>query len=77
MSLFSKPYLRAFISRFLPLFIMLAILIVVEWVQRKKEHGLTLSDRVPKPARWLIYLILIYIIHRYQGESATFIYFQF
>ena len=76
-SLFSKPYLRAFKSRFLPLFIMLAILIVVEWVQRKKEHGLTLSDRIPKPARWLIYLILIYIIHRYQGESATFIYFQF
>ena len=76
-SLFSKPYLRAFKSRFLPLFIMLAILIVVEWVQRKKEHGLTLSDRIPKPARWLIYLILIYIIHRFQGESATFIYFQF
>ena len=76
-SLFSKPYLRAFKYRFLPLFIMLAILIVVEWVQRKKEHGLTLSDRIPKPARWLIYLILIYIIHRFQGESATFIYFQF
>ncbi len=77
LSLFSKPYLRAFVYRFLPLFSMLAILIGVEWVQRHKEHGLQLSDKIPKPVRWGIYCIMIYLIHRYQGDSSTFIYFQF
>jgi D-alanyl-lipoteichoic acid acyltransferase DltB (MBOAT superfamily) len=77
MSFFSAPYLRAFMTRFLPLFLTLALLIIVEWFQRNKEHGLVFSGKTPKVVRWLIYLFFIYLVHRYQGDSATFIYFQF
>jgi D-alanyl-lipoteichoic acid acyltransferase DltB (MBOAT superfamily) len=76
-SLFSVPYMRAFMTRFLPLFISIGILLAVEWIQRDKQHGLQIPDKIPKAVRFFIYLFLIYLIHRYQGESATFIYFQF
>ena len=76
-SLFSMPYLRAFISRFLPLFISIIMMLIIEWVQRDKQHGLQLSYKMPKAIRYIIYLLFIFLIHRYQGDSATFIYFQF
>lgn len=76
-SLFSKPLMRAFISRFLPIFIMIMILIIVEWLQRNKQHGLQLSPKIPIAIRYLIYILIILLIHRYQGDSSTFIYFQF
>ena len=77
MSLFTVPYMRAFVSQFLPMFVSIAILMVMEWIQRDKQHGLQLSCKIPMPVRYLIYLLFIFLIHRYQGGSSTFIYFQF
>lgn len=72
----------------LSLFVMIALLLIIEWVQRDKEHGLDLSFLVPikKPQlkslqlgafRWSIYVFLIYIIYFYGKVSNEFIYFQF
>jgi len=52
------------------------LLIIVEWVQRKKEHGLE-GFKWAQPLRWVVYLILLCVILYHFGESSTFIYFQF
>jgi alginate O-acetyltransferase complex protein AlgI len=73
LSLFSRP--RAF-SPEVALFIVL--LILVEWLQREKQHGLQLDTVVMSRAtRWGIYCGLIWIILKFGGASRDFIYFQF
>ena len=54
----------------------IALLIVIEWVQRKKEHGLE-HLKWAQPLRWLVYIALMLIVLYHFGESSTFIYFQF
>ncbi len=62
-------------------FITIAILIAVEWIQRKKKHGLEFADsqRRFKALRWTVYCVLLLMIY-FLGEYSTdyeFIYFQF
>jgi len=53
------------------------ILLIVEWLQRNKQHGLQI-DRIRYFAvRWGIYITLIYFICYFAGEQQGFIYFQF
>lgn len=53
-------------------------LLVIEWIQRDKEHGLQINKEIKSPVvRWSIYYILIFIIVFLQGTPADFIYFQF
>jgi len=52
------------------------LLIVIEWIQRKKEHGLE-HLKWAQPLRWIVYLLLLVIILYHFGGSSTFIYFQF
>ena len=56
------------------------ILMVVEWLQRNKEHALQFPNVglfKYRPVRWLIYLGIIILIDLYAGVDQTFIYFQF
>ena len=54
------------------------VLLVIEWVQREKEHALQINKEIKSPViRWGIYYILIFIIVFLQGTPADFIYFQF
>jgi hypothetical protein len=55
----------------------LAVLIV-EWVQRRREHPLVLSA-LPRPLRWATYQLLLWLTIYVGtiGTSAPFIYFQF
>ncbi len=53
------------------------ILIFVEWIQRKKEHGLHYSIESNVIFRWCSYLALIVGIFYFSGEQQEFIYFQF
>ncbi len=74
-SLFSVPYLmnRLF---YIPLFICLFLLVLIEWIQRDKQHGL---QRLPQQ-RWLrigIYYAIIGLCLLFLGEEQQFIYFQF
>ena len=54
------------------------VLLVIEWMQREKEHALQINKEIKSPVvRWGIYYILIFIIVFLQGTPADFIYFQF
>jgi len=58
---------------------LLLVMVLVEWFQRDKEHGLALQNiEIPTVGRWLIYYFLIAFLFLYQvsGEQA-FIYFKF
>lgn len=50
------------------------VLILVEWINRNKSHGL---DIAPLKLRWLIYIILTISIFVLKGGESAFIYFQF
>lgn len=56
----------------------ISILISVEWVQRKKQHGLDFRDiSIPLPIRWGIYYLFAFFILWHRGDQQVFIYFQF
>jgi hypothetical protein len=59
-----------------PLFFIL-ILVAVEWLNRKKHHGLELSSVRSRVLRWLIYLTVFVLILLFGASSDSFIYFQF
>jgi len=62
------------ILRIIPLII---LLLVVEWIQRKKQHGLEIKSISSTFIRWSVYYILILIIILFGGQQQSFIYFQF
>ena len=49
---------------------------VLEWIQRNKEHILVMP-KLPKPLRYLVYYVIIFTIIYYSAETQPFIYFQF
>ncbi len=53
------------------------LMLVVEWLQRRKEHGLDISGVKYGWLRIAIYYSIIVIMFLFSGESETFIYFQF
>ena len=52
------------------------VLLLIEWVQRKKEHGLDISINSPI-LRYAIYTIILFLTIAGSGNPVTFIYFQF
>lgn len=55
-------------------------LLIVEWLQRDKQHALQFSQSRlfnSRIVRWCIYYFILLIIIKYTGSSQTFIYFQF
>jgi D-alanyl-lipoteichoic acid acyltransferase DltB (MBOAT superfamily) len=55
-------------------------LLVVEWLQRDKQHALQFTNIKPfnyRLVRWGVYYLILIIITIYAGLSQTFIYFQF
>ncbi len=54
------------------------ILIIVEWLQRKKQHALQFGSlNMPLLLRWSIYYVIIVFIILFGGSGQEFIYFQF
>ena len=56
------------------------LLLLVEWLQRDKQHALQLPVVKPfnyKVVRWGIYYLVLALIYNYTGTSQSFIYFQF
>ncbi|MFA5556063.1 MAG: MBOAT family O-acyltransferase [Flavobacteriaceae bacterium] len=70
-SLFEKPN----ISRFF--IVSLFGFLILEWLQKDKEHLLDLSDIKSKILRHLIYLGVVFMIFFYSSNNQSFIYFQF
>jgi hypothetical protein len=53
------------------------IMLVVEWVQRGRAHGLELNIN-SQPVRYIIYILLLFLIYFWDANNpAGFIYFQF
>lgn len=73
-SLFSIPMSgpHDMLAILLPIFIML----IVEWMQRNKQHGLQM-DHVKWYFRYPIYIAMMGLIVYFWGSAQTFIYFQF
>ncbi len=57
--------------------IYIAILWLVEWVQRKKDYGLQIQSIHSKALRICIYTVVILFIEMAMGKASEFIYFQF
>ena len=57
--------------------VMLLGFVCVEWIQREKQHGLEMSNSIPRRWRWSIYYILIICCFLMNGVQQDFIYFQF
>jgi len=55
---------------------LLLILVVVEWLQRDKQHALE-NLKMHISLRWAVYYILIYFICWHVGTRQQFIYFKF
>ena len=57
-----------------------AALVLVEWIQREREHVLMIDGyRIlsARPARLALYALLVFLIFYFAGQVQTFIYFQF
>jgi hypothetical protein len=53
------------------------VLLLAEWLNRNRQHGLE-TDRVKSPfVRWAIYLAVVALVWALGGNQETFIYFQF
>jgi len=62
-----------------PLYIA-AIMLLVEWLQREKQHALQFPNVYPftlRTIRWIVYIAITVIVVCFRGQSQTFIYFQF
>ena len=59
-----------------PVNVLIVIMLVVEWIQRKKQHGLQMNIK-QWYIRYPIYLALIGMILYFSNSASTFIYFQF
>ena len=75
-SLFSAPWL---INRetYGVIGISLLVMLIVEWVNRSKQHGFELSARWPTALRYALYVVLAVVIIRFSGTPSAFIYFAF
>ena len=75
-NLISVPWLmtRDF---YLPLIISIVFLVIIEWLQRNKQHGLEDFPVRNKWIRSLFYFMLIISIFWFANEYQQFIYFQF
>tara|TARA_R100001369_G_scaffold92691_1_gene139151 strand:- start:7300 stop:8745 length:1446 start_codon:yes stop_codon:yes gene_type:complete len=75
-SIFSYPEVFPIIT-----ILLILLFVAIEWIQRKKEHGLNLNINhnilLNKPMRWLIYIAIIILIFTFGGSQQQFIYFQF
>lgn len=54
-----------------------AIMLVVEWLRRRREHGLDLSGMNVPVFRYTIYLGVLFLMFAFGGHSENFINFQF
>ncbi len=54
------------------------VLVLVEWFQRDKEHGLEITpEKIPFSIRWSLYFFLVVLLISVGGKQEAFIYFQF
>ena len=77
-SLFSVPWMKT-VNSFVLLVGSILMMLVIEWLQRNNEHGLSLNKTLTHPlVRWGLYLLITLMVFVLQSNKAVqFIYFQF
>ena len=77
-SLFSVPWMKT-VNSFVLLVGSILMMLVIEWLQRNNEHGLSLNKKLARPlVRWGLYLLVTLMVFVLQSNKAVqFIYFQF
>ena len=72
-SLFSKPDASGITG----LVVTIIIMVVLEWIQRSKEHARDLSSVKSVILRFCIYYLMLFVTFALGGHTENFIYFQF
>lgn len=79
-SLFSIPWLDTR-QYYMPVMISIAVMLLVEWLQRDKEHALALIEGFSllrnELCRLVFFVLFLFFIIMYKGQNVSFIYFQF
>lgn len=57
--------------------VLILLLVIIEWIQREKQHGLDIRSINFLVIRWLIYFFVFGLILFFGASSQPFIYFQF
>jgi D-alanyl-lipoteichoic acid acyltransferase DltB (MBOAT superfamily) len=57
--------------------LLILIFILIEWLNREKQHGLQIDTIKSPVVRWIVYFAIIGVLFFVGGQSETFIYFQF
>ena len=73
-SLFEMPFMYVGTKKRL---LLVAIMLVLEWISRKKEHALQYNPNMPSWLAWICSLAVVLIMMEFAGNSQSFIYFQF
>jgi D-alanyl-lipoteichoic acid acyltransferase DltB (MBOAT superfamily) len=73
-SLFEMPFMYVGTKKRL---LLVAIMLVLEWISRKKEHVLQYNSNMPSWLAWICSLAIALIMLEFTGNSQSFIYFQF
>ena len=74
-SILSLPWVES-AKTILPIPFILAHVILFEWLNREKQHGLAIESLKPL-ARWSLYIYICLLIVAFGAQPETFIYFQF
>ncbi len=56
--------------------IAISCVVIIEWLQRNKQHGFEIST-YPAYVRWILYWVITFSCLIFTGNERTFIYFQF
>ncbi len=61
----------------IPIIILIALFVSVEWIGRKGQYGIENIVKLNRFIRWGVYFLIIFILFRFTGSEQEFIYFQF
>ena len=75
-SLLTVPWLKNR-ETYLVILVSVVVMLLVEWLNRNRQHGLEMSAKCPMVLRYAAYVILALVIIRFSGTPSAFIYFAF
>ncbi|NPD46738.1 MBOAT family protein [Lentimicrobium sp. S6] len=76
-SIFSPSILDTPVNIGSKFYILIIVFVIIEWIQRRKEFGLDLSNVKSRIVRWGVYFIISILVFYFFNYQQSFIYFQF
>jgi alginate O-acetyltransferase complex protein AlgI len=76
-SFFTVPIIPNGTNIILSVLPFLSIMLLVEWLQREKDHGLQIDGIRYSFVRWVIYYSIFLSILQFNNEDVQFIYYQY